>query len=397
MYRHSLNFFVNSGMIQMSFYPSLVRNMIKLLLISASAGAGHVRAAEALKALAMRSYPGIAATHIDMMDYVSKPMKKTMVDAYAMMVQQAPRLWGLLYNRSNRKETTTQHLKRLSTALTDMNASAFYDYVESVAPDIILCTHFLPANTLLNAQKRLSNCPPITFLTTDYDLHSFYVADRMRQYFVANEKMKWKLVHQGIPETTVTPSGIPVHPCYKDQKNLVDLRKKYQISEQSPVVLLLSGGQGLMKLDDVVSTLFSLPQTTTLIAIAGKNKTLERRLRALAPPSHLTLNIVGWTDRMDEYMALADVIVSKPGGLTTTECIALGKPMIITNPIPGQEEHNAYHILESGYGKVAQTPLDLLYYVQLPKKDLAPGFFTTQKSQPEAGRVILDKIVELTS
>lgn len=332
----------------------------KLLLISLSTGSGHVRAAEAIRKTAEKSFPNIEARHIDMADYISLPMKMAVLKSYDLLVKQLPELWGLLYKKTNRGSVSAQ-FQKLSAMMSRINASALYDEARSFQPDYILCTHFLPVQTLL--QQKDGNSPKPALVMTDYDKHSFLTYPGVREYFVATERMKFKLLRGGITEEKLHVTGIPVDPVFLEKKDAASLKKKYGLKPSLPIILVLSGGQGLAKADDTVKALFESKESMQIVAVAGSNEKLKKDIERLSPPAHISLSVVGWTDAIDEYMRLADAVISKPGGMTTTECITLGKPLIAVQPIPGQEEQNAEYILEHGYGHIAHSTDDLLFYV----------------------------------
>jgi processive 1,2-diacylglycerol beta-glucosyltransferase len=171
----------------------------------------------------------------------------------------------------------------------------------------------------------------------------------------------------------VIVSGIPLDPVFYQEKNKLELRKTYGIPEKQKTFVAISGGQGLTALERIIKELFSAKEPTTIIAIAGDNKILENRLKKLEPPKHIKLIILGWTNKIDDYLRLADVVISKPGGVTTTECVTLGVPMLAVQPLPGQEEENIEYLLENRYGVVARNPEDLLFYISEKPEAIAPG------------------------
>lgn len=340
-----------------------MNNARHILIISVSAGAGHVRAAEAIKRAADQTFPALNTTHIDMMDYVSLPMKKAVVDAYDIMAKQLPELWGFLYKKTDTPNRSKQ-FRTLTKQINRMNASKLYKYVKKAKPDAIICTHFLAAQALLDARAEYRAQAPISLVMTDYDKHDLLLIPGIDTYFVSNEKMKWKMEQEGIEKEHIVTSGIPVDPVFYDHKSIQALKEKYRIKENRTVILILSGGQGMVHIDMLVPHLFNLKTPAHIIAIAGKNDTLKERLDRLGAPAHITLDIIGWTDQMDEYMRVADMVLTKPGGMTVTECMILQKPMILIEPIPGQEEQNANYLLEKGLGAIVRKSDDLLYYVE---------------------------------
>ncbi len=362
----------------------------KILLVSLSAGAGHIRAAQAIQKTGALQYPRLSIEHIDMADYISLSMKKTAIDSYALIVKRMPELWGFLYEKIDSGKTS-QRFNRLTKQLKQANSLRLYNYVREYRPDAIICTHFLPADVLLNAPKRFKPNVPINTVITDFDLHNLWIVPDTARYFVATEKMKWKMANKGVRESQITISGIPIDPVFFQDKNIKRLKKKHNIPENKKVALVLSGGVGLTRTDRVIRALGNVNRPLHVVAIAGKNKKLYTKLTKLSLPENLTLTAIGWTDEIDEYMRLADIVITKTGGVTTAECIALNKYIIATEPIPGQEERNAEYIMQNDYGVVAHTPNDLTYHVTSfldePKK--------YNKKTPNGALTVLKKVLAM--
>lgn len=362
----------------------------KLLIISVSNGAGHVRAGQAVEAWTKKLRPDVMVTHIDMMDYAGAAMSRV-VHSYDLIMRQAPWLWGYLYDKMDNMERA-KRIGKMTKTLHRLNAAKFYEYVRQAAPDVILSTHFLPAYTLVSALEEKKPVAPVSVLVTDYSKHALWLVPGLAQYFVAHEKIKWEMaLHEIAPERVVV-SGIPAHPVFYGQPPVGTLRKKHGLPMDQKVILLLSGGHGLSNIAAIVGVLAKNREPAAIIAVAGKNKALEKKLRGLAVSAPLTLRVFGWTNEAHELMALADAIITKPGGLTTSECMALQKPIIVVNPIPGQEEQNTNFILEHGYGVSAATGDDLLYYLSRPPSELAPAYARAGVVPSIAGEVIVNTL-----
>jgi len=362
----------------------------KVLLISLSAGSGHVRAAAAIKNEAFLNYPELAVEHIEMTDYVNRSLKKTIIKSYDLMAQKIPELYGFFYKKTDTPKIS-KYVKRISNFFNQFNCGKFFKYIKDYNPDYILCTHFLPVYALLSLQKKNHLKAQISLLTTDYYSHDLQIIKNIDHYFVSHEKISYHLTESGIKPSHITISGVPVDPIFYQAKSLEELKKSYQLTPEKFNILLLSGGKGLVDIGNIIKTLLNYKKPLHIIAITGRNKKLEEELNKLTVTAPMSFQIIGWTDKIDEYMRIADVIISKPGGLTTTECIVLSKPLIAISPIPGQEEYNARFILEDQFGVVAQNTSDLIYY--LDKFDIWSKNITNKKP-PQAAKIILNKLKE---
>lgn len=365
----------------------------KLLLLSISTGAGHVRAAEALRETANRLHGDtIDVSHIDIATFLTRSERRAVIDFYELMATKLPDVWGFFYDVTDHPKRSVM-LRKLFVYLHRKSVDRLATAIRTFAPDHILHTHPLPAMFLTqNPPPLLPQATPMSIVVTDYDFHTFWLVPDLSHYFVATDKMKWKMVRGGIDEHRVIVSGIPIHPMFREEKSTSALQKKYHSQGGQKHVLILSGGYGMMQSDKIVKALFASPEPLMITVIAGKNKKLEEKLRHLIPPPHITLAIVGWTDTIDEYLRIADVVVTKTGGLTTTECVALKKPVIAVAPIPGQEEYNIRYLQEQGYGVLASTVSDLIYFVEQGPQIVAPGYEKKMDFNLDSSKDILETI-----
>jgi len=354
---------------------------MKLLLLSLSTGSGHVRAAEAIRNTAKKEYPDIDIKHIDIFDYISLPFKKATVDGYDLIIKQAPEIWRFLYKRSN-DEDLLHKLNKFTKRLKKLNAKKLYKYIIEYNPDYIISTHLLSSDLVMSGQDEFSKNIPLATLVTDYRWHELWFVEGTNRYFIPTEEMRKELLNRGISPKSITVSGIPVDPnFYNDTKF---------INNKIPHILVMSGGQGLGRSDKIVKILFEINYPISITVIAGKNNKLEKSIRSIVVPNHVKLNVYGWVDNIDEYMRKSDVIISKPGGLTTTECMILKKPLIAVNPIPGQEEANARYIVDNNAGLIPTDEKDLLKCV---KKILDhPKDYKGINFEKSAGSIILETI-----
>lgn len=267
-----------------------------------------------------------------------------------------------------------------------LNAQKLNEYIKKQTPDYILFTHFLPPDLI---DQELFGHIPTGTLITDYDLHELWINNKESHYFVGSKKISWKLEKRGINKNKITVSGLPVDLIFYQEKNKKALLEKYNISNSKPIILVLSGGHGLGHSDKIVKALFKKKEEVTIIAIAGQNEDLYKKLQHLTPPKYIDYTVLNWTDSIDEYMRIADIIVSKPGGMTTTECSILEKYMIAVDPIPGQEEQNSRYIMEKGFGAIANNAEDLLFLIE---EELEKPHIIKKKEQVSAAEIILEQI-----
>ncbi|MBB5190834.1 UDP-N-acetylglucosamine:LPS N-acetylglucosamine transferase [Silvimonas terrae] len=335
----------------------------KILLLSVSAGAGHMRAAEALHRTAQLHFPDVETLHLDAMDYVTPTFRKVYTDWYIKLVNISPTTWGLLYRISSDTDpgAFTQQLRRASERL---NTRPLLQAITDFGPDAVICTHFLPAELLMHEINRGRTDLPVWVQVTDFDLHRMWVIPHMRGYFTGNAEIAQR-VRTFLPEQpSVNPTGIPIMPAFAQKPDAGAAAQDLGFDPARPVIVLMGGGAGLGQLDEVASALLRIKADFQLVVMAGRNESALKALQALVAHYPQRLFPIGFTDRVDQIMACASFVITKPGGLTTSECLAMGLPMILNSPIPGQEDHNADYLLEQGAAVKAIDTTALVWRVE---------------------------------
>lgn len=331
-----------------------------ILLLSVSAGAGHTRAAEALCAGAAER--AVAATHLDVMKYMPSGFRKLHTDFYIGLLSKHPSLWGHLYQLTHEAEPGSR-ARRLRRAIAHCATRALLREIDALRPDAIICTHFLPAEILSDAlgQGRL-DCP-VWVQATDFGLHRMWVQQHMAGYFAANDEVAFRMRAYGIAPQRIHVTGIPLMPGFGQRPARADCAAQFGLDARRATFLLMGGGAGLGNLAAVAERLLAVAPDCQLIALAGANARALAGLQALARRHPGRLLAHGFCGQVERLMACADLVITKPGGLTTSECLALGVPMLLNGAIPGQEERNADYLLEQGAALKAVDQLTLQYRV----------------------------------
>lgn len=320
----------------------------KVLVLSASSGAGHVRAAQALEKAFLMTGAAKEVRHVDSLDFANPVVRNIYSKGYIDMVNRAPTVLGILYDSADKPWKDEK--QRL--AFDRLNTLPLVKMLREYEPDLVICTHFLPAEIIsyLLCKKKIKTRHAI--VVTDFDMHAMWLCRHFDDYFVAIDETKEHLKRLGVSEERVTVSGIPVDPDFAINKDRQEMRAKYGLHPEFPVILLSAGGFGVGPVEELLSSLDELRHPAQVVALCGRNPELKARLEQLSSSpdrkSNVLIKPVGFTDQMDEYMAASDILLGKPGGLTTSEAIAKGLAIVVVNPIPGQEERNSDHLLEEG-------------------------------------------------
>ena len=371
----------------------------KVLILSASSGAGHMRAAQAVEKAFLELKAADDIRNIDILEYTSPLFHKLYSKAYIDVVNNTPEIFGWLYEHYD-KPWKNEH-RRL--AFDKLNTRPFTKMLKEYQPDIAVCTHFLPAEIIswLKGKNRTDTRQAI--VVTDFDLHAFWLCHYFEHYFVAIDETRAHLVALGIPSNKITVSGIPIDPVFSKPQDKKYLRKLYKLEEDIPTILVSAGGFGVGPVEKIIQSLLKMKNKAQIIVICGRNEELKNKVDQLVKKTSTGQTVrfqsVGYTDQMDAFMSVSDLILGKTGGLTTSEALAKGLAFIIVDPIPGQEQRNADHLLEEGVAiKCNNWPI-LAYKVDNllnnSEKLIAMQNKARQLSRPQAAFKIVETLISV--
>jgi processive 1,2-diacylglycerol beta-glucosyltransferase len=370
-------------------------NQKRVLIISASAGAGHVRAGEALeKAFAADPRVG-TVKHEDALKYTNKLFREFYSTLYTKMVKSAPTLLGYFYRTSDepwKNEAVRLQFDRLNTR-------PLVKFIREFDPHITVCTHFLPAGIISHLIQKEELEAHLSIVVTDMDCHALWLCRLFHRYFVAIEETKVYLEALGLPGERITISGIPVDPVFSSPADRAAIRASYGLNPEKPTLLLSAGAVGLGPAETIVSQLRDrLGKDVQLIVVCGRNEELRDRIQKSVAAEKSRFCILGFTDRMHDLMKISDLFIGKPGGLTMSEALACGLPMVVIQPIPGQEERNSDHLLEEGAAikcnEVATLPYKIMKLLEDPPRMEAMRARARALGRPHAARTIVESLLD---
>lgn len=371
----------------------------KVLILSAAVGAGHLRAAEALEKTFKQLNFAEEVKNIDVLNYTNPLFRRLYGKAYLDMVNTMPEVLGWMYDSLDKPWEN----ERRRLALDRLNTQPLINLLKEEKPDLAVCTHFLPSEIIswLKAKGKVDF--PQAIVVTDFDAHAMWLCHNYEQYFVALDETKIHLAKIGIPADKITVTGIPIDPLFAESKDKTAMREKFGLDKDKLTILVSAGGFGVGNIEHLLEALSDLQTRAQIVAICGRNEDLKTRLEKLAREKlnneRVTFQPIGFTREMDEYMSAADLIVGKPGGLTTSEAMAKGLIFVVVNPIPGQEERNSDHLLEKGCAIKCNNLPVLAYKIDELVKEKAR--FEAMKinvsnfARPRAAFEITEKLLEL--
>ncbi len=319
-----------------------------LILYGAAHGQGHKSAARALET-AFQQHNAVSAVRTeDALDYGSSFYRQLYAGFYRELSENLPALWEYIYELAD--DNDTSFLNEMRIMFDRMGVTHLDDLVDSFQPDIVVCTHFLPLHILSWYKNQGKIDVPIYAVVTDYTGHVYWACSDVEGYFVATPKTRDMLIKRGVPESIIQLAGIPVDPAIAEPKDTALIRQQHQI-EQAPVVTFIGSALHGERVRAIVDGLLNEEMTGTLIIVAGRSPDLQDALQGMQSTAQLQIRVlVGFIDYLDDLLAASDLVISKAGGLIVSETLARGIPMILVDPIRGQEEWNADYVVRVGAG-----------------------------------------------
>ena len=369
---------------------------MRVLIATVTAGAGHVQAACALEEAWEKLRPRDTIERLDVLDFTPKLYRKVYIDSYLKLVERAPDLWAHVFKKTDDPEYLRK-VKRVRGALSQMTTIKFVARVKRFKPEVVFCTHYMPSEIIGEMKDELGG-PLIANAVTDFEAHALWMQPGVDIYFVAASETKARLVARGLPAESVIVTGIPISARFAAPMDTAAIRKRLGIRDDLPVLLVLGGGFGMGPVARILEELNKISLPMQILVVCGRNEELRRELATM--DSRHPTRVFGFVDNMQELMAVSHLVITKPGGLTTSEALALGKPIFILDPIPGQEAANSDFLLENGAAAKANRAEDLPFRVEklfASKKldDLAAN--AQRLGRPNAARDICQHVFQTQS
>ncbi|MFZ3074185.1 MAG: glycosyltransferase [Minisyncoccales bacterium] len=322
-------------------------------------GWGHIKAAQALEEYAKNNLPDFKISHVDLCE-IEPGLGKFFEIFYDITNDRLPTVWGAVYETFDKEMVSLAFRK--ANGFQRLFRRRIGRYLRRQAVDGVIFTNVIPAPMVAPVCREIYPQIPLAVVVTDYHGHSYYNVPLIDRYFVAIPEVKNDLIRVGVDEQKIAVTGIPVGQKFYGRYDQNGLERKLGFGNGFKTVTFISRLSKDFVLP-VIKRLLEREEKINLIMVCGGNNDLYKKIKNEVPPRK-NFKLVNWTNRIDEYMKISDAVISKPGGLVISECLALGRKIIMTDPIPGQEERNAEFIAKYGYGALALTPDEIVAAVE---------------------------------
>lgn len=341
------------------------KKLKKILVFYGTYGGGHIAAAKSIQKYINDTYENCDVVSVDCIEYINKYINKVSTKAYAGMAKKTPHLWETLYERSNKGT-----LSLISHTSNKLMAIKLKNLIKEEKPDLIISTHPFSSQMCAYLKKKNRIKCKLATVMTDFHIHNqwLFLPEFVDYFFVANDEMKKDMISKNISSSKIFVTGIPVADKFLKKYNREDICDEFWLDKDKFTVLLFGGGEfglGTKTTLKVLETIIRLFKDMQIVAISGKNKKMNTKFNELVEKTNSSsrVKVLEFTDKVAELMSISGIVVTKAGGLTITESLTSGLPIIIINPIPGQEEENAEFLVNSGCA------------IWIKKKDNIPSIF----------------------
>ena len=310
---------------------------MNILILSASPGGGHMRASRAIENYMSEHDESANVKIVDSLLYINPILNKTVTSGYVYLATKTPKIYGKLYELTNKEDRWISFVSRLNYLF----ANKLLPLIDEFKPDVIITTHPFPTEMVsILKSKELVNIPLVCIMT-DYAPHKTWVNQQVDAYIVSNDDMVKEMSNIGIKEEVIYPYGIPIEQVFFEKKDKDLVLDELELNPNLPTILMMAGSFGVTNVFKIYEDIININRDFQVIVITGKNQKLYDEFAKVINKSEKQTKLIYFTDEVNKFMQAADIIITKPGGLTITEALASNIPMAIFDAIPGQEEENA--------------------------------------------------------
>lgn len=340
---------------------------MNVLILSASTGAGHMRASNALKSYISKTEKEMNVEVVDVFKYINPLLNKTVCKGYLYLATKTPRFYGKIYASTNKDSKIPSKLTK-PIVLFNRKLMRLINYFK---PDVIVTTHPFVTEMVSKLKAQEKTTIPLICIMTDYAPHKTWIHKHVDGYIVANDDMPSEMIKLGVPKEIIHSFGIPIDDVFFNHDDRKLLRKDLALDENLPTVLVMAGSFGVKNILGIYNDIIKIPMEFQIIVITGRNEKLYSAFKETIENNLKPTKLIFFTHEIDKYMHSANIIITKPGGLTISEALACNIPMVVFDAIPGQEQENAQFLVNHNMAILLEKNKDCSYVIQNLLEDKA--------------------------
>lgn len=351
----------------------------RIILMYISEVSGHHSATIAIEKAIKSISPHSEVLNLNAFNYTNPISEKIVNQFYLGVIKATPKIWDFLYDNPK----VAKKIRKIKEAVHKLNSPKLKNLFEKFKPDVVACTQAFPCGMVADFKKQYNSNLPLVAILTDYIPHSYWVYDNVDNYVVPSEEISVRLAKKGVKPAKIRPLGIPFDHKFNAHVSKEEVFKHFKLNPGITTILIMGGGQGLGPIKKIVKSLEKVKEEFQEVIVAGTNKKLYKSLKRTTKRYKKRIVVLGYTDKVNELMSISNLIITKPGGITTAEALAKKLPMIIIKPIPGQETSNTAYLIE----KNAAIKLDKPKEIHLVIEDLLRNRSKLKYLSESAGRI----------
>jgi processive 1,2-diacylglycerol beta-glucosyltransferase len=313
---------------------------------------GHHSATIAIEKALKSLQPDIEVMNINAFNYTNPISEKIINRLYMGVIKTTPKIWDYLYDNPN----IVKRIEKIKQTVHKFNSPKLKNLFDKFKPDAVLCTQAFPCGMCADYKKTYNSNMPLVAVLTDFVPHSYWVYDAVDYYITPSEDVSARLIHKGVPAYKIKALGIPFDLKFNSPVDKIKILDILKLDEGAPTILIMGGGQGLGPIKTIVKSLETVGGNIQEIVVTGTNRKLFKSLNRKIRKYKKNIALLGYANNINELMSVSNVIVSKPGGVTTAESLSKKLPMIIVKPIPGQEQNNTDYLTQKGAAIKIDSP-----------------------------------------
>jgi len=324
----------------------------RIILMYISEVSGHHNATLAIEKALKIIDPKTEILNINAFNYTNPIAEKIVNSIYMSVIKIAPKIWDYLYDNQKIAKRIEKTKKNIHKA----NSPKLKKLFDKFQPDAIICTQAFPCGMVADYKKTYNSNLPLIAVLTDYVPHSYWIYDAVNYYITPSEDVGLGLIRKGVLKEKILPLGIPFDPKFNETIDRDAILQKLKLSPSIPTILIMGGGQGLGPIKTIIKSIEKVKHQTQSIIVTGTNRKLYKSLKKKIRRYKKKTLLFGYSNHINELMLASDIVISKPGGITTSEVLAKNKPMIIVKPLPGQEANNTSYLMAKGAAIKVEKP-----------------------------------------
>ena len=332
----------------------------RIILMYISEVSGHHSATNAIEKALKYLFPRTEVLNINAFNYTNPISEKIVNRLYMGVIKRTPKIWDYLYDNP----TIVKKIESLKQRIHTLNSSKLQKLFDKFRPDAVACAQAFPCGMVADYKRTYGSTLPLVAVLTDYVPHAYWIYEEVDYYISPSEDVAMRLIEKGVPVRKIKTFGIPFDHTFNEKVDAHRLKARLGLQTDVFTVLIMGGGQGLGPIKTIVRSLERLFDPMQMIVVCGTNKKLYNSLRRKIKKYKKKCVLFGYTDTINELMSVSDIIITKPGGITTAEALTKQLPIIIVKPIPGQEINNTVYLTKKGAAVKIDKPEEVGRVVQ---------------------------------